>query len=100
MLGRVSKYLSDAKKYVVLDDADEEDQVYRVFKKNIRVIPKKMQTFDVKKKVMAVYPLTTVFYPARLVSRKGKSWVVEFDDEDDQEEGKYKEVDGRLIFVE
>lgn len=100
VLGRVNRYLSDAKKYEVLDDADGEEQIYRVFKKNIRVIPKKMQNFEAKKKVLAVYPHTTVFYPARLVSRKGKNWVVEFDDEDDQEESKYKEVDGRLIIVE
>jgi len=100
VLGRVSRYLPDAKKYEVLDDADGEEQVYRVFKKNIRVIPKKPQSFDQKKRVLAVYPHTTVFYPASLVSRRGKNWVVEFDDEDDQEENKFKEVDGRLIIQE
>lgn len=100
VLGRVSRYLPDAKKYEVLDDADGEEQIYRVFKKNIRVIPKKPQSFDTKKKVLAVYPQTTVFYPARLVNRKGKSWVVEFDDEDESEESKLKEIDGRLIMTE
>lgn len=100
VLGRVSRYLPDAKKYEVLDDADGEEQIYRVFKKNIRVIPKKPQPLDVKKKVLAVYPHTTVFYPARLVSRKGKNWIVEFDDEDESEEGKFKEIDGRLIISE
>lgn len=100
VLGRISRYLPDMKKYEVLDDADGEEQIYRVFKKNIRVIPKKPQTFDTKKKVLAVYPFTTVFYPARLVSRKGKNWVVEFDDEDESEEGKFKEIDGRLIMIE
>lgn len=97
VLGRISRYLPDIKKYEVLDDADGEEQKYRVFKKNIRVIPKKTQTLDPNKRVLAVYPHTTTFYPAALVSRNGKNWVVEFDDEDDQEEGKFKEVDGRLI---
>lgn len=101
VLGRIARYLPEVKKYEVLDDADGEEQIYRVFKKNIRVIPKKPLSSDTpKKKVLAVYPQTTVFYPARLISRKGKNWVVEFDDEDETEESKYKEVDGRLIITE
>lgn len=100
VLGRVLRYLPDAKKYEILDDADGEEQVYRVFKKNIRVIPKKAHSFDQKIRVLAVYPHTTVFYPARLVTRRGKYWIVEFDDEDDQDENKFKEVDGRLIMPE
>lgn len=100
VLGRIARYLPEMKKYEVLDDADGEEQIYRVFKKNIRVIPKKPLAGVSKKKVLAVYPQTTVFYPARLISRKGKNWVVEFDDEDETEENKYKEVDGRLILAE
>lgn len=100
VLGRISRYVPELKKYEVLDDADGEEQIYRVFKKNIRVIPKKAQSFDTKKKVLAVYPQTTVFYPARLISRKGKNWVVEFDDEDEADENKFKEIDGRLIIIE
>lgn len=100
VLGYVNRYLSDIKKYEVLDDADGEEQTYRVFKKHLRVIPKKSPTFEPKKKVLAVYPGTTVFYPARLVSRKGKNWMVEFDDEDESDEGPLKEIDGRLILQE
>lgn len=97
VLGRIARYNSDIKKYEILDDADGEEQMYRVFKRNVRVIPKKTPSFDQKKRVLAVYPHTTVFYPASLVSRRGKNWVVEFDDEDDPEESKFKEIDGRLI---
>lgn len=101
VLGRVDKYLPEVKKYEVLDDADGEEQTYRVFKRNIRVIPKKPLSLDPHNRVLAVYPNTTVFYPASLVRRgRGKAWVVEFDDEDDQEEAKFKEVDGRLIIQE
>lgn len=100
VLGTISRYLPDIKKYEVLDDADGEDVKYRVFKRNIRVIPKRAQTFDPKKPVLAVYPATTVFYPAALVTRRGKNWTVEFEDEDDQESNKFKEVDARLIIQE
>lgn len=100
VLGRVSRYLPDLKKYEVLDDADGDQQTYRVFKKHIKVLPKKMPNFEPKKKVLAVYPGTTAFYPARLSALKGKNWMVEFDDEDESEEGRLKEVDGRYIIQE
>lgn len=100
VLGRVSRYLPDVKKYEILDDADGEEQVYRVFRRNIRQLPKKPMPLDPKKRVLAVYPMTTVFYPAMLRKRRGNNWIVEFDDEDDTEENKWKEVDGRLIIYE
>lgn len=100
ILGRISRYLPEVKKYEVVDEADGEDTVYRVAKKNIKVLPKRASSLDPKKKVLAVYPQTTVFYPARLINRKGKNWVVEFDDEDETEEKKFKEIDGRYIITE
>ncbi|CAN8062259.1 unnamed protein product [Agarophyton chilense] len=100
VLGTVSKYSSDTRKYEVIDDADGEAQIYSVPKRDLRVLPSKPQTFDSKKRVLAVYPQTTVFYPAWLKSRKGRNWVVEFDDEDDNEENKSKEVDCRHIIQE
>lgn len=98
VLGRITKYIPESKKYEVVDDADE-DEVYRLFRKYIRVIPKKPQPFEPKTRVLAVYPCTTVFYPAVLVSRRGKSWLVEFDDEEQEDQGQLKEVDSRLIMV-
>lgn len=98
VLGRVNRYLPDSKKYEIDDDADGERQKYLVLKKDLRVIPKRPPQFDMKKRVRAVYPLTTVFYPATLVARIGKGrWAVEFDDEDDLVSDKIKHVDGRLI---
>lgn len=97
VLGSVSKYIPESKKYEVLDLADGEEQKYRVVIKNVRVIPKRSQTLDPEKPVLAVYPATTVFYPAKLISRKGKNWDVEFEGEEDDESNKIKEVDGRLI---
>lgn len=96
VLGRVTKYMSDTKKYEVLDH-DGEEQRYRVTRENLRVIPKRPQSFEIGKPVLAVYPSTTVFYKAKLVSRKGKNWAVEFEDEDDNDSNKIKEVDGRFI---
>lgn len=100
VLGIVSKYSSESRKYEVIDDAEDDAQIYLVPKRDIRILPKKTQNFDTRKRVLAVYPQTTVFYSASLKSRKGKNWLVEFDDEDDQEEHILKEVDGRLIIQE
>lgn len=98
VLGCVNRYLPEIKKYEVDDYADGDRQKYVVMKKDLRVIPKRPPQFDMTKPVQAVYPATTVFYPATLVERLGKGlWAVEFDDEDDVDSNKIKEVDGRLI---
>lgn len=99
ILGRISRYIPESKKYEVLDEVDE-DETYKVPRKNIRVIPKKAQSFEPKKRVLAVYPYTTVFYPAVLVTRSGKNWLVEFDDEEAEEQNQLKEVDGRLVMLQ
>lgn len=111
ILGHISRYVPESKKYEVLDDADD-GEIYRIPRKNIRVlpIPKKSSNsnnangnnqytngngnnnsnhdengnskFKDNQRVLAVYPQTTVFYPAALVRKSGKNWLVEFDDED------------------
>lgn len=97
VLGRFDQYIPEIKKYEVLD-YDGGEQRYRVTRHNLRVIPKRPPNFDMSKPVLAVYPKTTVFYKARLVGRRGKNnWAVEFDDEDDYDSDKIKEIDGRLI---
>lgn len=97
VLGRFDQYIPEIKKYEVLD-YDGGEQRYRVTRHNLRVIPKRPPNFDMSKPVLAVYPKTTVFYKARLVARRGKNnWAVEFDDEDDYDSDKIKEIDGRLI---
>lgn len=96
VLGRIVKYMSEIKRYEVLDH-DGEEQRYRVTRQFLRVIPKRAQSLDPEKPILAVYPRTTVFYKARLIARRGKNWAVEFDDEDDTDSNKIKEVDGRFI---
>lgn len=98
VLGRVARYVPESKKYEVIDE-DADGDVYRVSRKNIRVIPKKPQNFEPKQRVLAVYPLTTVFYPASLVKKSGKNWLVEFDDED-ANTTRLKEVQGHYVMLE
>lgn len=98
VLGRVARYAGESKKYEVIDE-DADGDVYRVSRKNIRVIPKKAHNFEPKQRVLAVYPLTTVFYPASLVRKAGKNWLVEFDDED-VNTTRLKEVQGQYVMLE
>ncbi len=98
VLGSISRYVHETKKYEVFDDADD-GEVYCITRKNIRIIPKKPQNFEPKQRVLAVYPATTVFYPASLVKRSGKYWMVEFDDED-VNSTRIKEVEGQYVMLE
>ena len=95
VLGRVSQYLPESKKYEVAD----EEETYKVSRKNIRVIPKKPHAIEPKARVLAVYPCTTVFYPAVLVGKSGKIWQVEFDDEDADETNIIKEIKPTLVML-
>lgn len=95
VLGSIGRYVPESKKYEVFDDADD-GEVYSITRKNIRIIPKKPQHFEPKQRVLAVYPATTVFYPASLVKRSGRNWMVEFDDED-VNSTRIKEVSGQYV---
>jgi hypothetical protein len=84
ILAKVSRYVSELKKYEVTDSGDDQRvKKHMVFKKNIRVLPKKPYEFENKQRVLAVYPDTTVFYPATVTGRRGKQIQCLFDDEDD-----------------
>jgi hypothetical protein len=97
ILAKVSRYVSELKKYEVTDSGDDERvKKHMVFKKNIRVLPKKPFDFENKQRVLAVYPDTTVFYPATVTGRRGKYIQCLFDDEEDIMYPT-KEVDARFV---
>jgi SGF29 tudor-like domain len=97
ILAKVSRYVSELKKYEVTDSGDDERvKKHMVFKKNIRVLPKKPFDFENKQRVLAVYPDTTVFYPATVTGRRGKHIQCLFDDEEDMMYPT-KEVDARFV---
>jgi SGF29 tudor-like domain len=88
ILAKVVRYVSESKKYQVADSGDEDGRkVHMVFKKYIRVIPKLGTNHSSPDrmgiKVMAVYPDTTVFYPALVCGApSAERYKVMFDDED------------------
>lgn len=99
ILAKVRRYVSEQKKYEVTDSGeDEELKTHMVFKKHIRVVPKKAPDFEPGKRVLAVYPDTTTYYAAVVKSRRGSNFVLVFDDEDEEEENLAKEVDARHVF--
>lgn len=98
ILGRVIRYVSEAKKYEVMDCGDDEKKkTHMVFKKYIRVLPKKPLDFAKGSRVHAVYPDTTVFYPATISGRRGRQALCMFDDEEEDEENQAKEVNARFV---
>lgn len=97
ILAKVIRYVSEAKKYEVSDSGDDEGQkTHMVFKKHIRTLTKKASDFESGARCFAVYPDTTVFYPATVIGRRGRQVQCVFDDEDDDEDVP-KEVDGRHV---
>lgn len=97
ILAKVIRYVSEAKKYEVSDSGDEEGlKTHMVFKKHIRILSKKTSDFERGARCFAVYPDTTVFYPATVVGRRGRQVQCVFDDEED-DENVPKEVDGRHV---
>lgn len=100
ILAKVRRYVSESKKYDVTDSGDEDGlKTHMVFKKHIRVLPKKAAEFEAGTRVYAVYPDTTTYYAAVVKGRRGSSCVLVFDDEDEDEVGVAKEVNARHVFV-
>lgn len=94
VVGRVKRYIPESQKYEVAD----EDETYTVARKNVRTIPRRPPVIEEAARVLAVYPATTVFYPARLVGKGSpRAWQVAFDDEDEDEADTVKDV--RPTFV-
>jgi SGF29 tudor-like domain len=101
ILAKVTRYVSESKKYQVVDSGDEDGlKNHMVFKKHIRVLPKKIIDLSAGTRVLAVYPDTTVFYPATIVgARNGKNIRCMFDDEEEDEENVTKDVDARYVIA-
>jgi SAGA-associated factor 29 len=100
ILAKVRRYVSESKKYDVTDSGDEDGlKTHMVFKKHIRVLPKKAQDFEAGTRVLAVYPDTTTYYAAIVRSRRGANYALVFDDEDEEEANVTKEVNARHVFV-
>ena len=109
LLGQVLGYSQDTKKYEVLDLGEDEDgntsgtqKKYNVHRRYIRTILKRPNYSREKgSRVYALYPDTTVFYPATVKasakSRESKQYSLEFDEEEDDDSA--KDVDAKYVIV-
>mmetsp|Transcript_12380 Transcript_12380/g.37765 ORF Transcript_12380/g.37765 Transcript_12380/m.37765 type:complete len:254 (+) Transcript_12380:488-1249(+) len=101
ILGKVVQYFPDSKRYQVLDVGDSEEaeidenavanpKFYKLARNKIRVLPE-VPNVDLaaQARILAVYPNTTVFYPATVKTcartRSDLSYLLEFDDEEEEE---------------
>eukprot|EP00189_Rhodosorus_marinus_P007885 CAMPEP_0184753170 /NCGR_PEP_ID=MMETSP0315-20130426/43964_1 /TAXON_ID=101924 /ORGANISM="Rhodosorus marinus, Strain UTEX LB 2760" /LENGTH=298 /DNA_ID=CAMNT_0027232539 /DNA_START=336 /DNA_END=1233 /DNA_ORIENTATION=- len=108
ILGRLLQYFPESRKYEVLDvgDSDEVAQqrkpsgrprCYKLSKNKIRVLPSEPR-LDLAEhaRTLAVYPNTTVFYPATVhisaMTREDREYTLEFDDEEEQGDLRWKRV--------
>lgn len=126
ILCSIVRYHSDLKKFEVLDAAENEgddekpkgsgksgknvnrgvasggERHFKVPKNKIRIVPQaenSSRKLAIGTRVMALYPDTTVFYPATVKGRsQGEQYLLEFDDEDTDEEDPLK-VEARYVFL-
>ena len=105
---KVDKYSSETKTYTVVDDNSNDDEEgnavkHKVVRKNLRVINRNNPNLKRKSndKVLALYPDTSVFYPAVVKSSHKKKvrdkyrYLLEFEGEEDPVEPVY--VDAKDI---
>mmetsp|Transcript_5633 Transcript_5633/g.16762 ORF Transcript_5633/g.16762 Transcript_5633/m.16762 type:complete len:276 (+) Transcript_5633:303-1130(+) len=113
ILGSVVQYFPDTKKYQVLDVGDSEDmesddgvtkrpKYYNLSRNKIRVLPEKPNMeMMAETRAFAVYPNTTVFYPATVRisanTRQEADYLLEFDDEDEEGEKSWKRVPAQYV---
>lgn len=101
ILATVRRYVSESKKYEVMDSGEEEGRkTHMVFKKHIKVLSKTAENIEIGTRVMAIYVETTTFYSAIVRGRKSGNYLLAFDDEEEEEAGLAKEVRRQHVFIE
>eukprot|EP01133_Synstelium_polycarpum_P007361 gene7361-8574_t len=89
ILAKVNGYNAKTQKYEVIDEDEEESKRFSVGLKDIIQLPQPHQlppTFAASTKVLAMFPDTTTFYPALVVSsqkvkNKTSQYTLHFDDD-------------------
>ena len=79
-LGRIVNTIRSDRKYGVSEGFGRSLK-HRVEPENIKLIPKHLPNCEPGTRVMAVYPGTDTFYPAQLVERGQRTWLLAFDNE-------------------
>lgn len=104
VMSKVTGYTTETKMYTVVDtDGDEvgsKGKKYKVVRKDIRIISDSPNRSRPKNsRVLAVYPETSVFYPAvvksTLKKRGSDIYLLEFEGE--EEPGEAMQVEAKLV---